>query len=143
MRIALPLLALLVLAMTTAPAPAQPGAGLDGTWLAVSAERNGAPAPDVVGHRLTAGNGRFRIAHDGKTVYGGTYVTDASKTPAQMDFHNTEGGLRGTWKGIYAVDGDTLKTCDNAPDMTKPRPETFAAGPGSGYVSIVFRREKK
>jgi hypothetical protein len=38
-------------------------------------------------------------------------------------------------------DGATLKICDNAPDMTKPRPNGFAAPAGSGYVFVVFTRD--
>ena len=38
------------------------------------------------------------------------------------------------------LEGDTLRTCDNAPDMAKPRPARFAAGAGSGYICIVFKR---
>ena len=54
---------------------------------------------------------------------------------------NTEGNLKGTWKGILRFDGARLHVCDNAPDMAKPRPSAFAAPAGSGYVSIVFARD--
>jgi hypothetical protein len=46
------------------------------------------------------------------------------------------------WKGIYAVDGDTLTTCDNAPNLKKGRPTAFEAKSGSGYVLITFKRAK-
>jgi hypothetical protein len=55
---------------------------------------------------------------------------------------NAEKALKGTWKGIFEVDAATLKICDNAPDMTRPRPDGFAAPAGSGYVFIVFARDK-
>jgi hypothetical protein len=55
---------------------------------------------------------------------------------------NTEGNLKGTWQGIFQLDGVTLKICDNAPDMTKPRPAGFAAPAGSGHILIVFTRDK-
>jgi hypothetical protein len=42
--------------------------------------------------------------------------------------------------GIYALDGDMLKTCDNAPDLDKPRPTAFEARAGSGCVLITFKR---
>jgi uncharacterized protein (TIGR03067 family) len=128
-------------AVTTAPS-AQPRATLDGVWRAVAAERDGANATDVVGHKLTLAGGKFTIARDGKTVFGGTYTTDASKQPAQIDFANTEGTLKGTWKGIYLLDGGTLKICDNAPDMTKPRPAAFSAPAGSGHVFVAFVRDQ-
>jgi uncharacterized protein (TIGR03067 family) len=130
------------LLVVTSAAPAQPDAKLDGEWTAVAAERDGKPAPDVVGHKLGFHAGTFRITRDGKTLYAGTYSTDSAKQPAQIDFVNRESSLRGTWKGIVQLDGATLKICDNAPDMTKPRPTAFAAPAGSGYVSIEFRRDK-
>jgi hypothetical protein len=40
------------------------------------------------------------------------------------------------------VDGDTLTTCDNAPNLKKGRPAAFEAKSGSGYVLITFKREK-
>ena len=46
------------------------------------------------------------------------------------------------WKGIYALDSDTLTTCDNAPDPDKGRPAAFEAKAGSGYIFITFRRAK-
>ena len=46
------------------------------------------------------------------------------------------------WKGIYALDGDTLTTCDNAPDPAKGRPAAFEAASGSGYILITFKRAK-
>ena len=127
--------------VTTAQSP-QPSAKLDGTWRAVAAERDGKNAADLVGHRLSFAGGKFTITRDGKTLFGGTYTVDAGKQPAQIDFANTEGTLKGTWKGIYLLDGGTLKVCDNAPDMTKPRPTTFAATAGSGHVFVAFVRDR-
>jgi uncharacterized protein (TIGR03067 family) len=121
-------------------AQAQP-ARVDGTWTAVSAERNGANVADVVGHKLAFSGDRFIIARDGKTVFAGSYTADLAKQPAQIDFVNAEGNLKGTWQGILRLDGRTLQICDNAPDMTKPRPSAFAAPAGSGYVSVVFTRD--
>lgn len=123
---------------------AQPAARLEGAWTAVAAERDGRPAPDVVGHRLTLAGGAFAIQRDGKTLYAGTYRTNSSATPMQIDFLQSQGELKGrTWKGIYRLEGDTLNTCDNAPAMDKPRPASFAAQPGSGYISIVFKRDAR
>ena len=108
----------------------------------MSAERDGKSAADVVGHTLTLTAGKFTIQKNGKTLYTGTYAVDTAKKPAHIDFRNTGGGLKGTWKGIFELEGDALRTCDNAPDMTKPRPVEFAAPAGSGYIFIVFRRDR-
>jgi uncharacterized protein (TIGR03067 family) len=68
---------------------------------------------------------------------------DPSAKPAAIDFEHTEGALKGkAWKGIYALDSDTLAICDNAPNLDKGRPAAFEAKSGSGYVLITFKRPK-
>ena len=142
MRYRLLLSMLGLLAITSTPS-AQPTAKLDGSWRAVAAERDGKSATDVIGHKLTFAGGKFTITggRDGKTLYAGTYKTDPAKRPAQIDFDIND-GPKGNWKGIYVLDGEALKTCDNAPDTAKARPTTFAAPAGSGHIFITFTREK-
>jgi uncharacterized protein (TIGR03067 family) len=115
---------------------------LQGTWAATKAERDGQAADDVVGHRLSVTGSRFQIqSKDGMPLYAGTIRVDPSAKPAAIDFAHTEGALKGqTWKGIYALDADTLTICDNAPDLDKGRPTAFEAKRGSGYVLIAFTR---
>jgi uncharacterized protein (TIGR03067 family) len=117
---------------------------LQGTWTATKAERDGKEAEDVVGHRLSFTGNRFQIqSKDGKPLYAGTFRVDTSTKPTAIDFEHTEGALKGkTWKGIYALDGDTLTTCDNAPNLDKGRPTAFEAKTGSGHILITFKREK-
>jgi uncharacterized protein (TIGR03067 family) len=141
MRTGLALTAVVLLAVTSATL-AQTSVPLEGAWTAIAAERDGKSAADVVGHTLTFAKGRFSIERHGKRLYAGTYTTNPAPEPAQIDFRNAEGGLRGTWKGIFRIDADTLRTCDNAPDMKKPRPREFAAAAGSGVICIVFRRDQ-
>jgi uncharacterized protein (TIGR03067 family) len=118
---------------------------LQGTWAATQAERDGKPAEDVVGHRLSFTGNRFQIrSGDGKTLYEGTFRVDPKTKPAAIDFEHTEGDLKGkSWKGIYALDGDTLTTCDNGPNLDKGRPAAFEAKAGSGYVFITFKRKPR
>jgi uncharacterized protein (TIGR03067 family) len=117
---------------------------LHGAWTAAQAQRDGKPADDVVGHRLSFTGNRFQIqSKDGKPLYTGTIRVDPKAKPAAIDFEHTEGELKGrVWKGIYALKGDTLRICDNAPDLAKPRPTAFEAKRGSGYVLITFKRAK-
>ena len=51
------------------------------------------------------------------------------------------GNLAGTWLGIYELDEDRLTICDNAPDMSKPRPRSFRGRGQPGYVTIHFTRQ--
>ena len=117
---------------------------LQGTWTATQAERDGKGAGDVVGNRLSFAGNRFRIeSKEGKRLYSGTVRVNPSAKPATIDFEHAAGVLKGTaWKGIYALDGDTLTVCDNAPNLSKGRPPAFAAKSGSGYVLISFKRAK-
>ena len=138
----------LILGTGLGPAFAQPAEDaskkLQGAWTATQAERDGKAADDVVGHRLSFTGNRFQIrSRDGKPLYEGTFRVDARTKPAAIDFVQTEGALKGkAWKGIYALDGDTLTTCDNAPNLDKGRPAAFEARSGSGYVLITFKRAK-
>jgi uncharacterized protein (TIGR03067 family) len=115
---------------------------LEGSWIAERAERDGKPATDVIGHRLTLTRERFEIAsQDGERLFSGTIEVDTRATPARIDFVHAAGVPGGsTWKGIYALGSDTLTICDNAPNVEAPRPVRFAAPAGSGYVLINFVR---
>jgi uncharacterized protein (TIGR03067 family) len=138
----------LILGAGLVPALAQPAEEtrkqLQGTWTATRAERDGKAADDVVGHQLSFTGDRFRVrSGDGKPLYEGTFRVEPGTKPAAIDFEHTGGALKGkAWKGIYALDGDTLTTCDNAPDPDKSRPAAFEAKAGSGHVLITFRRAK-
>jgi len=137
-----------ILGIYLAPAFAQPPEeaqkALQGTWTATRAERDGTSAGDVVGHRLSVAGSRFQIrSKGGKPLYAGTLRVDPGATPATIDFQHTERVLKGkVWKGIYALDGDTLTVCDNASNLGKGRPAAFEAKSGSGYVLITFKRAK-
>lgn len=117
---------------------------LQGIWAATKAERDGKAADDVVGHRLSFADDRFQVrSRDGKLLHEGTFRVDAKAKPTAIDFEHTKGVLKGkAWKGIYALDGDTLTTCDNAPNLDKGRPAAFEAKTGSGHVFITFERAK-
>jgi uncharacterized protein (TIGR03067 family) len=136
----------LMLGMGLVPAFAQPAEEaqkqLQGTWSATKAERDGRGADDVVGHRLSFTDNRFQIqSQDGKLLYEGTVLVEPSPKPAAIDFEHTAGALKGkAWKGIYALDGDMLTICDNAPNLDKGRPAAFEARAGSGYICLTFTR---
>jgi uncharacterized protein (TIGR03067 family) len=138
----------LIFGMGLVPAFAQPPEEaqkkLQGTWLATKAQRAGIRADDVVGHRLSFMGNRFRIrSKDGKRLYEGTFRVVPSAKPKAIDFEHTEGALKGkAWKGIYALDGNTLTICDNAPKLDRDRPGEFETRTGSGYILITFKRGK-
>ncbi len=96
----------------------------------------------MLGHRLSFTGNRFQIhSRDRKLLYAGTFRVEASAQPAAIDFEHAHGALKGKdWKGIYALDADTLTVCDNAPDLNKGRPTAFETKAGSGLVLITFKR---
>ena len=134
-------IASVLLGLTTAALAADPAA-LHGAWTAVMAERDGAAAPDLIGHRLEFDQGAFTIrSPDGQLLYGGTYTVDPAAQPAAIDFHQDEGQAKGkTWEGIYRFDGARLTIVDDAVDPAKGRPDAFAASAGSGRVLLTFER---
>ena len=117
---------------------------LQGTWIATKAEQDGKAADNLLGHRLSFMGNRFEIrSKDDKPLYTGIVQMNPNAKPATIDFQQKKGAVNGKeWKGIYAVDGDTLTTCDNAPNVKKGRPTAFEAKSGSGYVLITFDRAK-
>jgi len=140
-------LCVLILGSALLPAFAQPADDakrLQGAWTATRAKRDGKAAEDVLGHQLSFAGDRFQIrSKDGKALYAGTVRVDASAKPPAIDFVHTEGDLKGkAWKGIYALNGDTLKICDNAPNLEKGRPTALAAKSGSEHVLVTFKRAK-
>jgi uncharacterized protein (TIGR03067 family) len=134
--------------MGLVPAFAQPAEEaqkkLQGTWSTTQAERDGKGADDVVGNELSFAGSRFQIrSKDDKPLYEGIFRVEPSPKPATIDFEHTEGPLKGkVWQGIYALNGDTLTICDNAPNLDKGRPAAFEAKTGSGYILITFKRVK-
>lgn len=129
--------------LAVAAVHAQGDGSLQGTWIAVAAQRDGKAADDVKGHVVQFTGDRFEISLKGKSLYQGKYEVNAAKTPATIDFIHMEGKLAGRrWLGIFEVSKDTLKICDNAPNIDGTRPEKFAATAGSGHVFVTLKREK-
>jgi uncharacterized protein (TIGR03067 family) len=111
--------------------------------MAVSAERNGGAVEDLTGHQLTFSGDRFTIRSKDKLLYQGTFRVGPSRKPATIDFTHTRGEAKGkAWLGVYRLEGDVLKICDNADDLAQGRPAAFATEPGSGRVLVTFRRER-
>jgi uncharacterized protein (TIGR03067 family) len=135
---------LLVLILPLANVHADDKESLQGNWIAVAAERNGKPADDVKGHQVRFTGDGFSISLNGKLLYAGRFKLFPDANPRAIDFHHTLGKLNGkVWKGIYAVEKQRLRICDNAPDISKPRPASFTTAPDSRYVSVVLERAKE
>lgn len=139
-------LALLALVLLGTPARAADmeqslATSLEGNWTAVTAERNGAAASELVGNRIAFDKDRFRISKDDQAIYGGGFRLNGDVTPAQIDFAIEEGAAKGQgWLGIVRLEHEVLTICDNAPDPKAPRPAGFATSADSGHVCLTFKR---
>ena len=134
--------ACMLMTMMTTSALAADASALSGTWTAERAERDGSPAAELVGHRLSLTADRFEIrGPDGRLLYAGTFTADAGAQPARIDFRNEQGEAAGqVWEGIWRLEGDQLTIVDDAPDPAKGRPTDFTTAAGSGRVMLDFAR---
>jgi uncharacterized protein (TIGR03067 family) len=121
-------------------------AALKGTWVVVSAVRDGNKLSydQIEGVRFTIKEtGKVLVKKGEKVLFEGTIKVDPTKTPKTEDATQTsEGENKGkTTLSIYEIEGDTLKICSAEPE--KDRPAEFFSKPGSGHFLRVFKREKK
>ncbi len=130
------------LALFAAVAAAADEPAMSGIWTATEAEREGAAAPDLIGHVLSFDGDAFRIdGADGAALYSGAWSADPAASPPAIDFTHDAGLAEGAvWQGIYRLEGDALTIADDAADPSRRRPAAFVAPAGSGVVLIVFRR---
>lgn len=139
-------IALLALALLAAD-PARDDAAkadlnsLQGTWVLVSAVRDGKPSTedDVKRTKIVFTGDRFQFPKevDDATSQRGTIRVDPTKRPRQMDSTSPTGEVS---QGIYEISGDDYKVCFAPPG--KPRPTGFASEPGSGFLLQLWRRSK-
>ena len=82
---------------------------------------------------------------DQKKVFKGTVKIDAASKPKRIDFTNEEGDkfVGDTARGIYELDGDSLKWCSSHPGK-EDRPTEFPTMQGdvAGGLYLVFQRSK-
>ena len=128
---------------------------LQGTWVAESGVSMGESIKELEGAVFTFSGDTFKIKpKEGDVVPTGSYKTDNSKSPKQIDMITKgPGGKDMTALSIYKIDGDTLTICAGAssssttvnPDGTEsepvitqgPRPTAFDSKKG---VMIVLKR---
>jgi uncharacterized protein (TIGR03067 family) len=117
-------------------------ANLQGSWAAVSGEQEGQPLPAEALKQV-----RVTFSGDDVTFYPKrdkartAFKLDAATTPRGIVLTAQEGTDKGkSVSGIYDLQGDRLKLCLALRPGTKA-PTAFAAGPESGLLLLVLRRE--
>jgi uncharacterized protein (TIGR03067 family) len=118
---------------------------LQGTWMAVSGEKDGKDDPEAKEHAIVFEGDKFSIKKGDKVIVQGTFKIDASKSPKTMDLTITEGPEKvkdKTAMSIYVLDGDELTWCVGEPGSGE-RPEKLATKEGVKQMLVKFKREKK
>ena len=113
---------------------------LQGVWQLVSAETDGKKAPEEQVKKI-----KVIIKGDKHTVRFGDedlakeipFKIDPTKKPKTTDDTLPDGGII---RGIYELDGNTLRSC--VAPAGKPRPTEFTGKAGSGQTLRVFQRVK-
>ena len=144
---------------SAAPAPPAPddAAQLQGKWKPVSAKGAGqeAPAEELGKVRFVIEGNKLSIRGEDRPDEAFSFTLDPTKLPKEIDLTalNKEGkpsilrttsndpGTKDVRKGIYSLEGDTLKICI-ADDHTTARPTDFEAPKGSELMVVTLRREK-
>jgi uncharacterized protein (TIGR03067 family) len=144
-RYLFPLLAALLLAAAP-PGDETARADLDklqGTWAMLSMTKNGKviPADRLKGRVALIKDDAFTDRQDEKVYARGTIALDPGKSPGAIDTRFTEGPIAGkTSLGIYKVDGDSMTSCVAEPGDS--RPSSFESKAGTGFMLVVYKRQK-
>jgi uncharacterized protein (TIGR03067 family) len=111
-----------------------------GTWRAVSMEKDGkaSPSESLEKIKLTVTNTDYHFQNGAFSEHG-SYKFYASKSPKELDIVVGEGADKGkVYLVIYKVEGDELTICLES--ANKNRPKEFTGKAGSGCVLEVWQR---
>jgi uncharacterized protein (TIGR03067 family) len=119
-------------------------AKFQGSWILISAERDGKKTPQEEAKKLTLAiqGDQFVLRKDSVIISEGRLTLDATKTTKEIDESITTGSNKGkTFLAIYEIDEVHHKISFAA--AGKERPKAFSSIPGSGNLLQVWKREKK
>ena len=132
------LLAALVAGLLSAPAD-KDADKLQGTWTIVSSEEDGQPVAKLKGVTFTFAGEKVTMTQNGQEKKG-TFKLDPDKKLKEIDL--TEDGSGNSMKGIYSIDGDTLKLCFPS-GRDGQRPSEFSGKKDAKSALVELKREKK
>src|SRR5262245_18111577 len=116
---------------------------LEGVWQITSGEKDGKSIDSIKRDEVTVSGDDFTVDHDGKVEFTATIKLYPNKKPKAVDLRITSERHKGkTVLGIYELNGDDLKLCITEAGA-KSRPTDFSAKPGTDYLAVVLKREKK
>ena len=117
-------------------------ARLQGAWSLVAMTRNGDDAvlDGLENSTLIFEGNEYRVERRGEVLERGTFRLDPDASPKQVDVTPSQGRDQGkTIRGIYAFEGETLKTCVAPPEAD--RPGVFEARPGTDHMLFTYKKQ--
>ena len=113
-------------------------AAIAGRWTVVSVEAGGQPMEGLKNAELLLEGGKKTFRMPSGITEPGTYTLDASREPRWIDA--TTEGKPGIQKGIYEIDGKTLRMCFAQGGGERPR--HFETRAGADLVLLVLSRDR-
>jgi uncharacterized protein (TIGR03067 family) len=115
---------------------------IQGTWTFVTVEKGGVESTNDIPKdaKVIFTTDKVKIQAEGKEMEIG-YKLDPSKKPGHIDLTINEGGKDAVLKGVYKLEGDTLKVCFAGPG--EKRPTELRSELGSSEMYVVMKREKQ
>jgi uncharacterized protein (TIGR03067 family) len=115
---------------------------LQGTWDLIYFERDGKEVKLQQNTQAINTGDKFVVKRGDEVIAAGTMKLDPSKKPNASETTYTDGADKGkTFKGIYQIEGDTVKFC-RAGSPDDDRPTEFKTKSGSGEFVAVYKRAK-
>ncbi len=136
------LLVPLVLAEPTAEAK-QELERLQGTWALVGLEVNGEAVPEakLQGTTLVIKGDKY-VTHVKGNKHETTIEVDPGKKPKAIDMYFPDGtNAPKLSKGVYELDGDTLKVCRHQ-TPGEDRPSQIGSWPNTNLFVVTWKRQK-
>ena len=138
--------ALLLIAAGLVLVAAAPGGDdakkMHGTWDIVEYEIQGTkmPAGFLKKVKVIFEGDKFKFDTGDPNIKQMTYKIDAAKKPKQIDVTTEDAGAKTEYRGIYQLDGDTLKMCVFA--KIAERPTDFKSNPDVKSFLMVLKKQK-
>lgn len=136
-------LALVVGAPGAKEEPKKEAASIVGEWVGEKAVRGGkeTPVPEGGITFTFTTEGKMMVSQGGKASQEAiAYKVDLKKKPAEISMEAP--GDKGTIKGIFKIEGDTLTLCI-AQGKDGEQPTKFESGEGSKTMLMTLKRKKK
>lgn len=114
---------------------------MQGSWVMAALEVDGKLVPEnKLGTTLIIKGNKYTTRVKDKE-FTTTFTLDPSKNPPAIDMVFVEGDNKDkVLKGIYKIEGDTLKICRGL-SADKDRPTQFGTWPNTGIFMVTWKRK--